>query len=239
MRQSFGDEQASLQVQQVREILSTVNQQLEEKKEELARLKIVAPVAGVIIPAPPRPSRPEEGRLQMWYGSPLAPKNIGATFAESDLICRVGDPNDLEALLVVDQADIELVDEAMREAREAMRDGKQPKDVLPNVVLQLDAYPGETLTSRIVEVAKVELEVTPEGLSSQVGGELDTKIDTTTGVQRPMSTSYQARAPLDDQGKLEGLLCTGLRGRAKVSTKWQSLGQRLSRYISRTFHFEL
>jgi putative peptide zinc metalloprotease protein len=133
----------------------------------------------------------------------------------------------LEAILVVDQADIELVDEAMR-------DGKQPE-----VILQLDAYPGETLTSRVVEVAKVELEVTPEGLSSQVGGELDTKVDTTTGVQRPMSTSYQARAPLDDQGKLEGLLCTGLRGRAKVSTKWQSLGKRLSRYISRTFHFEL
>ena len=114
-----------------------------------------------------------------------------------------------------------------------MHDGAQPK-----TVLQLDAYPGITLTSRVEEVAKVELKITPAGLSSQAGGELNTKMDA-TGVQRPMSTSYQARVPLDDQGELQGLLCTGLRGRAKVSTKWQSLGRRLSRYISRTFHFEL
>ena len=226
MRESLRDERASLQVGQVRKILDTIEKQLEEKEEELARLRIVSPVAGTIIPAPPRPSRPEEDRLPMWSGSPLAKKNIGATFAESDLICRIGDPNDLEALLVVDQADIELVDEAMR-------DGKHPE-----VTLQLDAYPGETLTSKIIEVAKVELQVTPAGLSSQAGGELNTKTDP-SGVQRPMSTSYQARVPLKDQGELHGLLCTGLRGRAKVATRWQSLGKRISRYISRTFHFEL
>jgi putative peptide zinc metalloprotease protein len=184
-------------------------------------------VAGVVIPAPPRPSRPEAGRLPTWSGSPLDPKNLGATFAESDLICRVGDPNDLEALLVVDQADIELVEHAMH-------DDDEP----PKVDLQLDAYPGETLTSRIVELAKVDLKVTPASLSSQAGGRLDTKTDP-TGVQRPMSTSYQARVPLDDQGDLHGLLCTGLRGRAKVHTRKQSLGKRIYRYLARTFHFEL
>ena len=229
LRESFRDERAGLQIKQVREILKTVKEQLDEKREEFARLTIKAPkkpADGVIIPAPPRPSRSEEGRLPMWSGEPLDPKNIGATFAASDLICRIGDPNNLEALLVVDQADIELVDEAMH-------DGTQPK-----AVLQLDAYPGITLTSRVEEVAKVELKITPAGLSSQAGGELNTKMDA-TGVQRPMSTSYQARVPLDDQGELRNLLCTGLRGRAKVSTKWQSLGKRLSRYISRTFHFEL
>jgi len=226
-REQFRDTRAaSLQIQQVEKIELTIEKQLEEKKEELTRLRIVSPVAGVIIPAPPRPSRPEEGRLPMWSGSPLDPKNKGATFAESDLICRIGNPTSLEALLVVDQADIELVDEAMHGDKE------------PQVVLQLDGYPGETLTSRIIDVAKVELQVTPTGLSSQAGGELNTKTDP-TGVQRPMSTSYQARVPLDEQGKLQGLLCTGMRGRAKVSTKWQSLGKRLSRYISRTFHFEL
>ncbi len=222
----FHDDRAHLQIEQVNEIKATVEKQLEAQEGELKRLKIVSPDDGVIIPAPPRPSRPEAGRLPMWSGSPLDRKNLGAAFAESDLICRVGDPNDLEALLVVDQADIELVEAAMH-------DGAQP-----DVDLQMDAYPGETLTSRIVELARVDLKVTPASLSSQAGGTLDTKMDP-TGVQRPMSTSYQARVPLDEQGELTGLLCTGLRGRAKVHTRKQSLGKRLYRYLSKTFHFDM
>ena len=130
------------------------------------------------------------------------------------------------AVEFVDQADIELLDEAMQ------------GDKQPRAILQLDAFPNETLTSQVIEVAKVELQDAPARLSSKVGGELNTQTDA-TGDQRPMSTSYQARVPLDDQGKLQGLLCTGMRGRAKVATRSQSLGKRLSRYISRTFHFEL
>jgi putative peptide zinc metalloprotease protein len=226
-RERFGDDRAFLQLKQIEEIKTAVKQQLEEQERELERLNIVAPVAGVIIPAPPRPSRPQAGRLPTWTGSPLDRKNLGAAFAESDLICHIGDPNDLEALLVVDQADIELVEQAMLD-----------DDDPPDVDLQLDAYPGKTLTSRIVELARVDLKVSPASLSSQAGGTLNTKTDP-TGVQRPMSTSYQARVPLDDQGDLHGLLCTGLRGRAKVHTRKQSLGKRMYRYLARTFHFDM
>lgn len=226
-RESFRDSgQASLKVKQVRERQTTINEQLAEKRKELADLNILSPVSGVIIPAPPPPEQRDEGRLPRWSGSPLAPKNKGATFAESQLICRIGDPDYLEALLVVDQADIELLDEARQ-------DDKQPR-----AILQLDAFPGETLTSKVIEVAKVELQDAPARLSSKVGGELNTQTDS-TGDLRPASTSYQARVPLDDQGRLQGLLCTGMRGKAKVATRSQSLGKRLSRYISRTFHFEL
>jgi putative peptide zinc metalloprotease protein len=128
--------------------------------------------------------------------------------------------------LVVDQNDIDLVDEATHD------------DAKPKVRLQLEAYPGRTLTSQVVEVARVEVKVAPESLSTHAGGKLDTKTDP-SGVQRPMSTSYQARVPLDKQGELEGLLCTGMRGQAQIYTKWQSLGKRLVRYVTRTFHFEL
>jgi putative peptide zinc metalloprotease protein len=231
-RERFKDDQSALQLGQLRELLATTAQQLEEKQRELARLRIVAPAGGVIIPAPLRPPQGEEaeGRLPTWSGSPLDPKNLGAAYPESELICRVGDPTDLEALLVVDQADIDLVDAAI--VAEAKSQAK------PKVKLEVDAFPGRTLHSYVEQVARVELKAMSASLSSQAGGRVETKTDR-SGVSRPLSTSYQARVPLDDQGALKGLLCTGMRGRAQIYTQWQSLGARAYRYVSRTFHFEL
>jgi putative peptide zinc metalloprotease protein len=225
-RERFHNPQAGGELGELRDILATTTQQLAEQKDELARLQIAAPVAGIVIPAPPRPKREEEGQLPAWNGSPLDKKNEGATYTESQLVCRIGDPKDLEALLVIDQADIDLVDEVTWDGEE------------PPVKLQLDAYPGITLTSRVIEVSRVEMKETPISLSTAAGGQLDTKRDE-SGNLKPMSTSYQARVPLDEQGNLEGLISTGMRGRAQIYTNWQSLGKRLHRYIARTFHFEL
>jgi putative peptide zinc metalloprotease protein len=227
-RERFHDDQSGLQIGQLTELLTTTTQQLAEQERELARLRIAAPAAGVVIPAPPRPWRGdmEEGRLPGWSGSPLAPKNLGAAYTDGELLCRIGDPADLEALLVVDQADIDLVDAAM--AQEAK----------PEVKLEADAYPGRYLKSRVDQVARVELKDVPDSLASQAGGRLETKMER-SGAVRPLSTSYHARVPLDDQGELKGLLCNGMKGHAQIYTQWQSLGQRLYRFFARTFHFEL
>jgi hypothetical protein len=53
---------------------------------------------------------------------------------------------------------------------------------------------------------------------------------------RPLSTSYQAVARLDNSS---GLLRNGLTGRARISTESRTLAARLYRYFSRTFNFEL
>jgi putative peptide zinc metalloprotease protein len=124
--------------------------------------------------------------------SSLDPKNLGATYQPSELICRVGDPEKLEAELVVDQADIDLLDQTMA-------GGKQPE-----TVLQFDAFPGKTLTSRVVDVASDEIKSMSPTMSSRTGGEVNTQQDRRTGQVRPLSTSYQARVPLDDQGELQG-----------------------------------
>ena len=83
------DVQFGAELKYLEEIAATIEQQLGEQKQELERLRIVAPVAGVIIPATPRPLREQEGMLPSWSGSPLDPKNLGATYMESDLICRI------------------------------------------------------------------------------------------------------------------------------------------------------
>ena len=57
-----------------------------------------------------------------------------------------------------------------------------------------------------------------------------------TGRARPINTSYQARAAIDDAS---GTLVQGLRGNAKVAAAWQPLGKRMWRFITRTFNFHL
>ena len=66
------------------------------------------------------------------------------------------------------------------------------------VDIKLEGFPSTTLHSQIAEIAESELKVSPQRLSSKSGGELATKTDPQTGAERPMSTSYQARTPIDD-----------------------------------------
>jgi putative peptide zinc metalloprotease protein len=226
-RRAYVDDTAGMHIPQAKENEATIIKQLKEKHDELSRLKVVAPIAGVVLPVPSRSKQNEAGRLPQWYGSPLDRKNLGARFQASELICRVGDPEKLEAELVVDQADIDLLDQAMA-------GGKQPE-----AVLQFDAFPGQVLTSRVVDIARIDMKTAPITLSSRAGGDVSTKQDQSTGQLRPLSTSYQARVPLEDQGELRGLLTVGQQGNAKVYTRWQSLGKRLYRYVARTFHFDM
>jgi hypothetical protein len=123
----------------------------------------------------------------------------------------------MEALLVVDQEDIEYL------------------KLDQSVDIKLDELPGETLHGRIAEIAAEPLTVSPRSLSNKAGGELATKTDE-GGVERPLNTSYQVRVPIDDP---EGLLRISLRGRGRVHAVAQTLGHRLWRYVTQTFNFRL
>jgi hypothetical protein len=104
------------------------------------------------------------------------------------------------------------------------------------VDLKLDQLPHDTLHGRIDEIANTDLKVTSQRLSTKTGGGLATKTDPLTGVERPMSASFQARVPLDD---VEGVLRVGLRGQAKVHTQWIPIAPRLWRWMTHTFNFRL
>jgi putative peptide zinc metalloprotease protein len=192
---------------------------LRERKERVARLNLVAPIAGTVLPPPAKNNRKgPDGRLPGWTGSPFDSRNRGVHFTPGELLCLVGDPHKLEGVLVVDQADVDLIGEG------------------DEVEIKLDAYPTRTFTTRIKQIANDDLEISPPSLSIQHGGELDTKTDE-TGVQRPLHTSFQARTePLDTENKLVQL---GMRGRAKVSARWQTIGWRIYRFAAKTFHFDL
>jgi putative peptide zinc metalloprotease protein len=217
-RQRYHDDQAGAQIPATREALAAVEDQRREKQADLQRLELLAPAEGVVFPPPRKPSQEDpNGQLPGWSGTPLDEQNLGAYLEAGSLFCQIGDPKQMEAILVIDQGDLEFVATGQK------------------VEIKLDELPHETLHGAITEIANVELEVSPTRLSVKSGGELPTKTDA-SGVERPMSTSYQARVPLENA---EGLLRPGLRGRAKVHTGWQTLGARFWRLVTQTINFRL
>ena len=246
-KQQRFDESAGLRGNELEEQRDAMRRILHERKDELYRLVVRAPVAGVVLPVVDKPDRePPDGQLPGWVGSPLEAKNRDAYLAPNDRICQIGNPEkdesgnekrdkdgnlkiELVAEIIIDQVDVEMVRAAMTQRR---------RDSLLDVPvdLMLDALPGKTFDSRIETVALAEMTETPIGLSTHAGGDVNSVADTETGMPKPLSTSYPAVAALPDTG---GAVQLGMRGKAKIYTGWQPLGRRLYRLMTRTFHFEL
>ena len=219
-RQSHFDPGSETQIPQYEKACEAIEAKLDEKKKDKAALTIRAPRAGTVMP-PPRHGSQEApgGQLSDWSGTPLMKRNLGAFLQAKPpvLFCQIGDPEKMEATLVIDQSKVDFV---------AVDD---------KVEIKLDELPHDVLDGVIDEIAADELEVSPRNLSAKAGGELPTQTDD-TGAERPLNPSYQARVFLDDP---EGLLRPGFRGRAKIHTKPQTLGRRAWRLISETFSFKL
>lgn len=220
-RQRFVRHVAGEEVPQVQETLEAVREQLENTKTDLARLNLTAPTTGVVFPPPRRGNEGQPpGTLRNWQGTLLERKNLGAVITESEKFCEIGNPHHLEAVLVIDQTDIEFVAHNFKEH---------------DVYIKLDAFPGETFAGHIAEISRVDMKAAPRSLTAQAGGSLATRTDA-SGTPQPLSTSYTASVPLDTPS---GQLQVGLRGNALVYTDWQPLGRRIWRYLSHTFHFML
>jgi len=221
-RQRFKQSQAAASIPEILSAIQSKDEQLRQNEDKRKRLALAAPRYGSVLPPAwvTHNEDPEE-MLPAWSGVPLDPKNLGAYLEEGTLYCKVGDPTQLEAVLVIDQADIGLVEKGQE------------------VEMKFDELPDDVLRGTIEEISQQNLKVSSKRLSSRGGGELATKTDPNTGAEKPASTSYQARVPLDDP---EGLLRLGLRGQAKVFMEfkgWQTIAGRIWRIVTRTFNFKL
>lgn len=217
-RKAVSDENLSLQIPQLRELLSSTEKEIHELKQQIARMEVRAPVDGVVIAADHRPAaKNQEFMLPTWSGSLLEPRNRGARVAESDMICRVGDPKKVVAELIVDQSVIDRI-----------RPGQ-------SVRLKLYAFPHQTIRGRIDKVGVDKLATVPPALTRSGSGGVDTVTDE-SGRPRPLRPAYPARVVLDNA---EEVLQIGLAGQARVSADWTPLATRWYRYLARTFHFEL
>jgi len=178
-------------------------------------------MAGVVLPPAPI-ARPEDSgeELPVWSGSPLDPENIGAYLKQGALVCQVGDPQKLDAVLVIDQSDRDVIGNDRRRS----------------VDLKLSGFASTTIRSELGPISESKIKSVSKRLSNKSGGEIATKTEQATGQETPMSTSYQANAPIDDR---TGVYRLGQCGQARVYTDWMSLGGRLWRLLCQTFNFRL
>ncbi len=215
-RERYGQADVARQIPEVQQALASLEQQLQQKLAERERLTLRAPRAGMILPPPSRHPRPNaDGRLPEWDGTPLEERNLGCFATPGVLVCQVGNPSELEAVLVIEQGQIEFV-----------REGQE-------VELLLDELPHDVLAGTIAEIASLDLKSTPLALSNKAGGELATITDE-SGIERPQQVHYQARVRLHDP---DGIIRPGMRGRAKIHTASRTLAWRAQRYLSETFRF--
>ncbi|MDB4365467.1 biotin/lipoyl-binding protein [Pirellulales bacterium] len=217
-RERFTDSAAGMEIRTVEESLKSVEEQLAKKRKYQKELVLKAPRSGLVLPAETVDERPDpSGRLPGWSGSALAKKNIGATFAEGTVLCMVGDPDHFEAVMIVDQSEVEFVQSG------------QPVD------LKLDAFPFAIFPSSVDEIAETHIEVGSERLSVKAGGSVPTTTDE-MGREVPISTSYEVLMQVDD---VENILTPGMRGTARIKVGNRTVGQWLLRLFWQTFNFRM
>lgn len=214
------DEQARAQLDAQAELVKAKAAMVKKIQDKIEMLTVRSHVDGVILPPPDKPEPKGQGadeELPGWTGSPFSDKNQGAVFSESDLLCVIGDPQKWDAVLVVDQHDIDLVGVGI------------------SADIKVESARLETFSGKIEKISEMEMKQSPENLSLQGGGLLDTEMDS-SGTLRPISTSYQARVPLEN---VEVPLRAGYRGQAKIYVGWKTVGWRIYRFLARTFRFDM
>lgn len=202
------------------EKLQTIEKQLTDYEEQLAKLTIVAPISGTVI-APPRVAEKKvdgpRTKLERWHGTPLDPRNEQSWLEPRTPLLSIAPDEHFQAVLVVDQAD-----------RNDLSEGIE-------VRIKLDDLPDKTYHGTVSEIAAAHMVFAPVALSNKAEGGLATKTDP-EGREKLQSIAYQATVLLEEDAPL---LKSGLRGRARFQVATRSASDWLVRYIRQTFHFRL
>jgi putative peptide zinc metalloprotease protein len=190
--------------------LADLNEQVAQKRRELARLVLVAPVAGTVLPPPPRFADAADEHLVSFAGTPQQAQNLGCYLETGTLLCTIGDPQQIEVLAIVDES-----------AVQGLREGQV-------VRLALAQIPGQILYGRVQEVSRIQSDDLPPQIVAERMIPLHTRSD---GRVQPLHTYYQAVVALDphDQTPLLGAI-----GWAKIEVDPQPLWLRAYRGLRGT-----
>ena len=200
------------QLPAARAALADVTDRLKQVERDAARLSIVSPTAGTVLPPPNRPRQlPGSDTLDTWLDVPLNQRNLGAYLERGTLLCLVGDAARFEAVLHVEQNDIELVAIG------------QPVRVV------LDHQPSEVWQGHVVEIGKVDLKVMPRELAA--ARDLPALSDP-QGAAHPLNTWYQVRVQFDEDPPN---LLARMHGQAKITVASQSIAAQCARFVRQAF----
>jgi hypothetical protein len=132
---------------------------------------------------------------------------------EGVFVCRIGDPRQLEAVLAIDESQIEFV-----------RPG-QAVDIV------LDQLSGRKIHAEIVETSTQDARSAGRRFAAKHGSGLPARAGP-NGREQPFEPAYQASCHIDDR---TGWIVVGGTGQAYVFAGYQTLAQRFRRYVARTF----
>ena len=219
----FGVAGASGQLPSAREALADLESRLRQKETEQQCLTIRSPCAGTVLSPRRReavhPEDQEVGLLPGWSGTPLDHQNRGCRLEAATVLCSVGDPGRLAAVVVVEQERIRDVSEGQL------------------VWIQLDELPSASLRGQVEQISELDLASVPpellaKGLIRSRLGEND---------PRPLSVSYQVRVRLDGKDGAQGTASIPIHasGRAKIRVAPRTLASRAYTALCRTFRIEL
>ncbi len=206
------DDEASPKIPAARAALADLAERLADRRRDADRLTLVAPNAGIVISAPNVEVRKsKDGRLPTWSGSLLDDHNRGTLVEPGTLVCLIGDPKDLSAVLLVDDTDVSR-----------LTPGQQ-------VRLTLEQAPGQVLTGEVIDVARHDAESTDSTMTARAD-----LAPLFTGLTPPgrADTHYQVRVKLDLP---DHALAIGGRGQAKIAAERITLARWLVRYFAQTF----
>jgi putative peptide zinc metalloprotease protein len=211
------DREANDELPTARAALADSERRLEELRSNARRRTLVAPTDGVIIPAPRLQSTDSSteseslARLVTWSGSLLDEVNHGAYVKPGTLICLVGDPTQLTAVMLVDDVDVKR-----------LQPGQKAR-------LRLDQLPGQVIDGEVVDVSR------HDARNAEASSRASVDIDHLyAGAVPPEQTGalYQARVKFD--ARPESLVIGG-RGQAKVAAERITIARLILRYFAQTF----
>ena len=221
IRERFTDPAAGREIGTVEEALKSIDEQLVKKRRDRTELVLKAPRGGVVLPATSvEPKEDPAGKLPMWTGNPLSKQNVGATYTPGTVVCMVGEPEAFEAVIVVDQSEVEFVEPGQR------------------IDLKLNAFAWQTFTGMVDEISESHIEAGSERLSVKAGGGVPTETDE-AGREVPISTSYEVMMRLPDGDERLAAVTTGMRGTARIQVGSRTVGQWLLRLLWQTFNFRM
>lgn len=213
----YGNE-AGAKILTLEESLASAKKQLAALMKDYERLLLVAPIDGIVVSPDWRPNRQlPGGRLPSWHGTPLQKYNLQTFLEPSTLLCSIGDPKRLEAVLIVGENRVPFI------------------ELGNNVQMILEEYPSIRLFGTVFEKESRKMQSVPTQMTTEAGGEIPTKAEE-DGTKSPAAASYRVSVLLDNPDEM---IRVGMTGRAKIQVRPKTLSQRLMLLVNELFTFKL
>jgi putative peptide zinc metalloprotease protein len=219
------DPQANDELPTARAALADSERRLGNRRREAERLILSSPVDGVVVSPPRVPDTRHRAtsdgwspdtQLPSWSGSLLEPTNLGAALEPGTLVCLVGNPRSVTAVLLVDDVDVKRL---------------QPGQ---EVWLRIDQLPGQVMKGEVVDVSHHELRADKLPSAGQAG--LSTLYAGLVPPGGRYAAHYEARVRFDAPS--QPLVIGGL-GDAKVAAERITLARSILRIIGQTFRLPM